>query len=78
MDPLQQRVNEKKIYEEVVNIIVDYVAHEFGDDEEARLRVYAKIAENFEGMVRALKPPESSNPPRTGIIEYGEEPDAVK
>lgn len=78
MDPLEQRVNEKKIYEEVVNIIVNYVAHEFGDDEEARLRVYAKIAENFDGMVRALKPPEASKVLKTGIIEYGEEPDAVE
>lgn len=56
-DPLQQRVNEKKIYEEVVNIIVDYVYKEFGDDEKARLRVYSKIAENFDGMVRSLTPP---------------------
>jgi hypothetical protein len=67
-DPLQQRVNEKKIYEEIVNIIVDYVYKEFSDDEKARLRVYAKIAENFDGMVRSLSPP-SSPPTLLNIIE---------
>ena len=69
-DPLQQRVNEKKIYEEVVNIIVDYVYKEFSDDEKARLRVYARIAENFDGMVRSLTPP--SIPSTITSIEYGD------
>ncbi len=73
MDPLQQRVNEKKVYEELVTIIVDYVSSQFSNDEKARLRIYTKIAENFEGMVSALSTPE----PKTLFIaglEFGEEP----
>lgn len=58
-DSLQQRANERKIYEELVNIIVNYVYKEF-EDEAARLRIYLKIADNFEGMARSLsKPPPS-------------------
>lgn len=70
-DPLQQRVNEKKIYEEIVNIIVDYVCKEFGDDEKARLRVYSRIAENFDGMVRSLTP-STTSPTLLSIIENDE------
>lgn len=54
VEPLQQRVNERKVYEEVVDLIVDFVSKEFTHDESARLRVYALIADNFDGMVRAL------------------------
>lgn len=57
VDPLQGRMNEKKIYEEIVNIIVDYIYNEFRDDESARLRIYSLIADNFDGMVRALTAP---------------------
>lgn len=74
-DPLQQRVNEKKIYEEIVNIIVDYVNKEFGDDEKARLRIYAKIADNFDGMVRALSAPTPEAPTLMNNIEHGETED---
>ncbi len=72
MDPLQQRVNENKIYEEIVNIIVDFVHNEFGTDEAARLRVYARIAENFDGMVKAFRLPEHKD---NSLLEFGEEPD---
>lgn len=57
VDPLQKRMNEKKIYEEIVNMIVDYVNKEFSDDEPARLRIYSLIADNFDGMVRSLTSP---------------------
>jgi len=70
-DQLQQRVNEKKIYEEIVNIIVDYICKEFGEDEKARLRIYARIAENFDGMVRSLTPPAAPSTLLTGI-EHGD------
>ncbi len=73
MDPIQQRINERKIYEEIVTIIVDYVYQEFGNDEAARLRVYEKVAENFDGMVKALRPPASREETLIGII--GEESD---
>lgn len=73
-DPLQQRVNEKKIYEEIVNIIVDYVHKEFGDDEKARLRIYAKIADNFDGMVRAFTiPPTAPALMNINHPEHGDE-----
>lgn len=72
-DQLQQRVNEKKIYEELVNIIVDYVNKEFGSDEKARLRIYALIANNFDGMVRALTPPTPQTPSLLDTIEHGDE-----
>lgn len=71
-EPLQQRVNERKIYEEVVNLIVNYVNHEFTDDEPARLRVYSLIAENFEGMARVLRSPSTDKQGLMGIIENGE------
>lgn len=72
-EPLQQRVNERKIYEEIVNLIVDYVNHEFSDNEAARLRIYNLIAENFDGMVRVLRYPTEST--AMNIIESGEEPE---
>lgn len=72
-EPLQQRVNERKIYEEIVNLIVDHVNHEFSDNEAARLRIYRLIAENFDGMVRALSRP--SDPIVMSIIESREEPE---
>jgi hypothetical protein len=68
-DILNQRAIERKVYEEVVNIIVDYVSNEFSSDEQARLRIYALIADNFKGMVKVLKPPPSHKPL---LIEYGE------
>lgn len=74
-EPLQQRVNERKIYEEVVNIIVDFVYKEFNNDEKARLRIYTLIADNFEGMVRALTPPSPQAPSMMEIIENGVEED---
>lgn len=75
-DPLDQRRNERKIYEEIVNIIVDYVYKEFNEDVQARLRIYTLIAENFKGMVEALKPPTNRKLPLINL-EYGE-PDAVE
>lgn len=72
-DPLQQRVNEKKVYEELVNIIVDYVYNEFGNDEPARLRIYEKIADNFSGMVRAFTAPSTKEPSLIDIINHGDE-----
>ena len=69
MEPLQQRVNERKIYEEVVNMVVNYVHKEFNDNEQARLRIYAMIAENFDGMVRAFSPPPTRKTSVTAI-EY--------
>lgn len=57
MDPLQKRMIEKKVYEEIVNIVVDYVCKEFSHDEPARLRIYARIADNFDGVVRSLSTP---------------------
>lgn len=58
-DALQQRSDEKKIYEELVNVIVDTAALHYPEDEAARLRIYEKVAENFAGMVRSLRKPES-------------------
>ena len=57
-EPLEQRVIERKIYEEVVNLIVDSVYKEFPHDVEARLRIYDLIADNFSGMVRSLRVPD--------------------
>jgi hypothetical protein len=54
MDPLEQRAGERKIYEEVVEIIVDLVCKEFPKEEAARLRIYTLIADNFHGMVKVL------------------------
>jgi hypothetical protein len=68
-DPLSQRATERKIYEEVVNLIVDYVSSEFADDQAARLRVYMLIADNFKGMVKSFKP--DVRKPLMGI-EFGE------
>lgn len=56
METLQQRINERKVYEELVSIIVDRVYKEFPQDEPARLRIYTSVAENFAGMVRILTP----------------------
>lgn len=68
-DSLQQRVNERKIYESLVDTIVDTVYKEYDKDQEARLRIYEMIAENFQGMVNALRYPSK------GIIEeINEEP----
>lgn len=71
IDPLDQRRNERKVYEEIVNIIVDLVANEFGNDEQARLRVYTLIADNFRGMVKVLRPVTSKKSSLMNI-EYGE------
>lgn len=69
-DPLNERRNERKVYEEIVNVIVDMVYKEFSD-EAARLRIYTLISDNFRGMVAALKPPVTRTPlPHT--IEFGE------
>lgn len=56
-DALQQRVEEKKIYEELVNTIVNTASLHYPEDGEARLRIYEKVAENFAGMVRSLRKP---------------------
>ena len=72
MDPLQQRANEKKVYEEVVNIIVDFVSNEFGNDEQARLRIYSRIVESFEGMVRVLSRPNPDELSLIDSIEYAD------
>lgn len=58
IEPLQQRMTERQIYETVVNLIVDTVNLEFPKDVEARLRVYDLVAENFRGMVKVLRVPE--------------------
>ena len=68
-DPLSQRVVERKVYEEVVNIIVDLVYKEFGEDQAARLRVYTLIADNFRGMVKVMKPPTKSRTNSSIITE---------
>lgn len=59
-EPFQQRMNERKIYEAIVDMIVDAVNAEYKGDVEARLRIYNLVADNFHGMVRALKPPVSA------------------
>lgn len=69
IEPLQQRVNERKMYETVVNLIVDTVNEEFPKDGEARLRIYDLIAENFSGMVKVLRIPE--HPMLLEEIEHG-------
>ena len=74
-EPLQQRVIERKVYEEVVNIIVDYVNKEFHNDEQARLRIYNLIADNFHGMVRALAPPKPKKQTLIKTLEYGDTED---
>lgn len=71
-DALQQRVNEKKIYEELVNIIVDYVNKEYSSNEPARLRIYKLVADNFDGMVRALTAPLPKTPSLLNNIENGD------
>lgn len=76
IDPLDQRRNERKVYEEIVNIIVDMASKEFGNDEQARLRVYTLIADNFKGMVKVLRPVTTKQPALMNI-EYGE-PHAVE
>jgi hypothetical protein len=55
-EPLQQRASERTVYETVVNMIVDAVNKEFPVEEESRLRIYKLVADNFDGMVRALRP----------------------
>lgn len=72
MDSLSQRANERKIYEEVVNTIVDMVSKEFSNDEQARLRIYSLIADNFKGMVRVLKTPTTRKISHVHTIEYGD------
>lgn len=57
-EPLQQRATERQTYEAVVNLIVDAVNKEFPVDVEARLRIYDLVADNFRGMVKALRVPE--------------------
>lgn len=69
-EPLQQRAAERQLYEEIVNIIVDLVYKEFPKDGEARLRVYDLIADNFNGMVRALRVPD--RPMLLETIENGD------
>lgn len=76
-DPLNQRVIERKVYEEVVEIIVDMVYKEFGNDEAARLRIYTLISDNFRGMVKCLKP--QTNTSNITNLEYVyEDPHAVE
>lgn len=70
-ESLQQRVNERKIYEELVSVIVDTVYKEFGDNMEARIRVYKLISENFDGLARSLQVPSPTEPTLTEIIENG-------
>lgn len=68
-EPLQQRMTERQTYESIVELVVDLVYKEFPSDGEARLRVYDLIADNFRGMVRALRIPE--NPMLLEEIENG-------
>lgn len=61
MDPLQQRANERKIFEAIVEVVVDMVYSEFGKELPARLRIYDLIAENFQAMAASFRtlPPET-------------------
>lgn len=54
-DAMQQMIRERKIYEEVVNVIVDMVYTEFGTNQVSRIRVYTLISENFDGLARSLQ-----------------------
>lgn len=72
-EPLQQRVNERKIYEEIVNMIVDAVYKEFGNNLDARLRIYKLVADNFDGLARSFQGPKPMDPTLIEIIENGEE-----
>lgn len=69
IEPLQQRATERQIYEAVVELIVDSVYKEFPHDGEARLRIYDLISDNFRGMVRSLRIPETKGLLKE--IEYG-------
>lgn len=69
IEPLEQRVIERKIYEEIVEMVVDFVYKEFPQDGEARLRIYDLIANNFSGMVRSLRIPD--HPMLLEEIEHG-------
>lgn len=68
-EPFQQRMTERKVYEEIVNVIVNMAASEFGSDEAARLRIYDLVAENFAGMARVLRKPGSAT--MIEVIENG-------
>lgn len=56
IDPIQQRVDERKIFEGIIEMIVDVAAKEFGTDGEARLRIYEGVANSLFGMVASLRP----------------------
>lgn len=71
-DPLTNRANERKIYEEVVNLIIDYVSKEFNNDGQARLRIYSLIAQNFEGMVQSFTAPNKNLEVQHGVEEEHE------
>lgn len=68
-EPFQQRMTERKVYEEIVNVIVNMAVAEFSQDEAARLRIYELVADNFAGMARVLKKPESAT--MLSEIEHG-------
>lgn len=69
MDPLQARGEERQVYENIVDLIVDFANKEFPTSLDSRLRVYELIAENFRGLVMALR----VSPPETlDIIERGD------
>lgn len=72
-DQLNKRIIERKVYEELVNIIVETVFKEFGNDLDARLRVYTLVAENFDGLARSLRGPGSGDPSLIDTIEYGDD-----
>lgn len=64
---LERRVQERRVYEQVVELIINYVSKEF-HEEAPRLRIYSMVASNFEGMVRALTHPPSSTSAIESII----------
>ena len=63
-EPLQQRADERIVYEKLVEMSVDVVNSEFKTDEDARMRVYGLVADNFKAMVRVLS--EQSAPIKKG------------